>query len=672
MKQRFLCGGVISGLALCWAALSGCSDTVEDQSSSVISLTPAQHAIAGLEGYALRTQQHDSGDLVFASSEQRGLAIFSDQGLLLASGVGDSKSVDVRVDREGEGVWTLNLDESANQLVFGRYDLSDKKYRIWEWPQQWDYALTVGCLSISPAIDSVNVWAVSEEGQAFQLALLLNDGVVQAREVRQIALGEGVLSCSVDDQNQRFYWSQEGVGVLSLNSDEEMDESRRLLAGVSPVGHLTAAPTDVQYLDGKGLLLTEMDSGQVQLLSSQGQVLQKLSFHGELPAGVTSFSGLPNKNSDGWRWWGMPEEGEGLWSGESAMVLVDAQSQRSSAAATETFIVQPLLETDSVDSFGDAADDPEIWVNRQQPQLSLVLGTDKKQGLAVYDLQGKLVQMLARGNLNNVDIRYAPGPLGEGLDVAMATNRSTHNIDLFAIDPSNRQVRFIAGELMDGSLGEPYGGCLYQSSQSEALYAFVNNKDGLFQQWEILQGPESSHKQPQIAARLVREFSLPGQPEGCVADDENALLYMGEEDFGIWFIGAEPDSGSELTLLDSVEQGYLVADVEGLSLYHDASGHGYVVVSSQGDNSYVLYDRQTHAYAGRFRVMANLSAGVDGSSETDGLAVTSANLGGDFGRGLLVVQDGRNRMPATRQNFKLVPWSEVEAKLHLQPHIADK
>ena len=58
--------------------------------------------------------------------------------------------------------------------------------------------------------------------------------------------------------------------------------------------------------------------------------------------------------------------------------------------------------------------------------------------------------------------------------------------------------------------------------------------------------------------------------------------------------------------------------------------------------------------------------GIDGVSETDGLEVTSANLGGPWSQGMLVVQDGRKRMPEATQNFKFVPWSEVARALGLE------
>ena len=73
-------------------------------------------------------------------------------------------------------------------------------------------------------------------------------------------------------------------------------------------------------------------------------------------------------------------------------------------------------------------------------------------------------------------------------------------------------------------------------------------------------------------------------------------------------------------------------------------------------------DRADPAFQGFGRV----TLGHDGASETDGLEVTSANLGGPWSQGLLVVQDGRKRMPESTQNFKLVPWADIARALGLE------
>ena len=69
---------------------------------------------------------------------------------------------------------------------------------------------------------------------------------------------------------------------------------------------------------------------------------------------------------------------------------------------------------------------------------------------------------------------------------------------------------------------------------------------------------------------------------------------------------------------------------------------------------------------GSFSVLADAARGIDGSSETDGLEVLSANLGGPYAGGIFIAQDGRNIAPQEYQNFKLVPWSSIAEALNLE------
>ena len=62
----------------------------------------------------------------------------------------------------------------------------------------------------------------------------------------------------------------------------------------------------------------------------------------------------------------------------------------------------------------------------------------------------------------------------------------------------------------------------------------------------------------------------------------------------------------------------LHADVEGLALYQ-SDKHDYLVISSQGNDSYLVVDAEPpFAVHGGFRVGLNAAAGIDGASETDG------------------------------------------------------
>ena len=57
----------------------------------------------------------------------------------------------------------------------------------------------------------------------------------------------------------------------------------------------------------------------------------------------------------------------------------------------------------------DHVDDPAIYVNMKVPSKSFVIATNKSRvggGLHLYDLQGKELDYLADGRMNNVDVRY--------------------------------------------------------------------------------------------------------------------------------------------------------------------------------------------------------------------------------------------------------------------------
>ncbi len=318
--------------------------------------------------------------------------------------------------------------------------------------------------------------------------------------------------------------------------------------------------------------------------------------------------------------------------------------------------LKPLMETVPVASSDDAADDPAIWVAPAEPGLSRILGTDKQSGLAVYNLQGELLQFLASGRLNNVDLRQSVEVDGQLHDLAVATNRTHIGMDIFGIDPESGQVTQLGSWPLD--LVEPYGLCLYRDAQN-GLQVFVNSTDGHYQQWLM-------NSVDPLRMEMLREFHLASQPEGCAADDIQHQLFVGEEGRGVWRLTTDP-AQTELVLIDEVGAGVLVADVEGMDIYRTAAGQAYLVVSSQGDFTYAVYDAQgDYGYRGSFQIAADPERGIDGAQETDGLAVSAANLGPGLEQGALVVQDGYNLQPAEKQNFKLVPWADIASALGLE------
>lgn len=321
-------------------------------------------------------------------------------------------------------------------------------------------------------------------------------------------------------------------------------------------------------------------------------------------------------------------------------------------------VVVPTLETPPVVSLDDAADDPAIWVNPADPAASRIMGTDKEFGVEVYDLDGRKLQSFPAGRTNNIDLRPLPAG-GRFVALAAASNRTANTVSLFGIDAAGT-VTWLEGQDIVTGLTEPYGLCMYRDAAG--LQVFVNDTDGRYQQWLLTLSGATGDR---VTAQRVREFAVASQPEGCVADDAQHRLFIGEEGRGVWTVDAPHDQPAELQLIHAVDRRVLTADVEGMSLYLTDTG-GWLVVSSQGSHSYAVFDRlPPFTFRGHFQVHDNVAAGVDGSQETDGLDVSSAALGSRFPQGLLVVQDGFNTDPVAAQNFKYISWADVAAALNL-------
>lgn len=96
-------------------------------------------------------------------------------------------------------------------------------------------------------------------------------------------------------------------------------------------------------------------------------------------------------------------------------------------------------------------------------------------------------------------------------------------------------------------------------------------------------------------------------------------------------------------------------DIEGLTLYYGADGNGYLIASSQGSDSYAIYDREgNNAYLTSFNIADG--ALTDGTSVTDGIDVLGFGLGEQFPYGIFIAQDDSNinNGKELNQNFKVV------------------
>ncbi|MNS76692.1 3-phytase precursor [compost metagenome] len=331
---------------------------------------------------------------------------------------------------------------------------------------------------------------------------------------------------------------------------------------------------------------------------------------------------------------------------------------RDAKDAIPTFTVKAQGETEAVDSKSgeDAADDPAIWLDPQNPAGSKLVATNKAGGILVYDMNGKQLQSYPVGKMNNIDLRYDFPLGGQKVDIVAATNRTTNTIDVFAISGATGELKNVVAEPIKSKMGEVYGFSLYHSLKTGKFYALVLGKKGEFEQYEL-----TDNGNGKIAGKLVREFHLSSQSEGMVADDEYGNIYIAEEDVAIWKYDAEPDGSSQpKSKVDIADGRRLQDDIEGLTLYYGKDGSGYLIASSQGSNSYAIYNRSgDNAYISNFTIGDGDQ--IDGTSETDGIDVLGVSLGDKYPNGAFVSQDDSNMQNGKKlnQNFKMVSWDQI-------------
>ncbi|KUM54537.1 phytase [Rheinheimera sp. EpRS3] len=502
------------------------------------------------------------------------------------------------------------------------------------------------CFYHSSENQQLSLFLLGGRGGADQLLLQQQQQwLAQPVVIRELNVPYDSTACAVDQTAGALYIAEADRAIWRYQAEPEADEGRSLVQVNKPFGALQGEVKALRVLSDGSVLALEEEPARLLHINSDGQIAQAVKV-----AVLAEASGLAvsvqNNTATAYI---SSEDAEAVQ--QLSLTLPPANERSPKAAITQ---LQPTLQTEAASQRGDVMDDPAVWHHPTRPELSLLLGTDKRAGLDAYNMQGKRVQQLSVGRLNNVDVRYGLQWQGAPHDIAAASLRDDNSLQLFAIDNSGKLHN--AGNVTT-SMSEIYGLCMYHSAQNNKHYVFVNDKSGLIEQYRIDTAGTGWQ------GTLVRSLQVPSQPEGCVADDKRGVLFVGEEDEAIWRFAAEADAATTGEAVIRVDGEQLVDDIEGIALA-EHNGSSYLLVSSQGNDSYLVFDA-TAPYAQRlhFRISTNPQLGIDGASETDGLEVTTRSLGPGFEQGALIVQDGRNRMPEQGQNLKLVPWQHILQQL---------
>jgi len=619
---------------------------------------------------------------IVATAALGGLEVYDLTGKRVGSTpAGEVAAVDVAYDVAlgGRKATVLAaIDTTTNSLRL--FSMTDARLQeVGARPLPLGFAAEGICLFRNSLDNALYAFIVGDGGEVDQQILFSTaGGKLDARQMRRITLPSTLKQCAADSRGH-VYVSEESVGVWRFNADPEVDVSARIV-DAPRLGHIEDESGGVAVYEGgdrKWLLASDTSTGRINVYDRSKKDAFLGAFKVAAPGsgeaiaepGPLFATGAASPSFPKGMLLVTDEDGSNYKavSMEEVAKAIDLElggkAAQDKAATPKVVAVTALVETVPANSYGDAADDPAIWANPVDPSKSLVVATDKKAGLYLYDMQGKVVQFLADGKMNNVDLREDFELGGKKVVLVTASNRTDDSIAIYTLDTEKRELVDVADGAQPTGLDDPYGVCMYRNPQDQRTYVFINGDDTRKRQWELVAGANG-----RVRAKLVRDMNFDSQTEGCVADDETGALYVDEEDVALWRMSAGATGGDSKIAVQKIADNPAVKnDFEGLGIYDLGGGRGYIVVSSQGNDSYAVYRREgKQEYLGSFAVVADPLRGIDGISETDGLEITSRNLGPGFEHGAMIAQDGRNVMPVENQNYKYVPWESIARALKLE------
>ena len=354
-----------------------------------------------------------------------------------------------------------------------------------------------------------------------------------------------------------------------------------------------------------------------------------------------------------------------------AAVLCASTCRRADTAgpppASATALVASVTPARASATLAHDPDDPAIWVHPTAPERSLVLGTVKVQapagGVAVFGLDGALRQLVTGiDRPNNIDVEYGFAFGGRAIDIAVVTERYQRRLRVFAIAPDGSGISELGTvPVLEGQAGEagaPMGIGLYRRPRDGAVFAIVAPKtgpaDGYL--WQYRLQDAGGGKLSAVAVRRFGRFSGRGEIEAVAVDDEAGRVYYADEANGLHKWHADPDHLDAAKELAHFAREGFSGDREGIAIYAGRDGTGYILATDQlpVNSGYHLYRRETADYAA-VRVFSG------GADSTDGIDVTSRDLGPEYPGGLFVAMNSRAR------NFLFYRWSDIQAAIDSRP-----
>lgn len=506
------------------------------------------------------------------------------------------------------------------------------------------------------------------ENYLWQYRLQMGEtGKIEATKVREFGRFSGqkeIEAIAVDDELGYVYYSDEGVGIRKYYADPDMGNEELAFFGKEDFALDHEGISIYRTDSGEGyIIVSDQGANRFRIFNRQGT---KESPHDHKLVKVVDVSALDSDGSEVTNASLGDKFPKGLFvvmstdktfhyygwediAGDDLIIAPDGVPDHTKNAIHPKVITEKVVHD---------SDDPAIWINKDDPSKSIIIGTDKDidGGLYAFDLQGKIIKDKTVKGLqrpNNVDIEYGLKLGNKYVDIAVTTERFRNQLRIFSL-PDMKAID--GGGLpvfTDRELKDPMGIALYKNPTDGIIYAIVGPKDGphdnYLAQYRLDDGGNGNVKLTKV--RDFGKYSKVKEIESIAVDDELGYIYYSDEIYGIRKYYADPAKGNEeLAVFGQDDFG---RDMEGISIYDLGNGKGYILVSDQQRNKFNIYPREGSASNPNSH---NLIKVVELMTvESDGSDVTSVNLGELFPNGLFVAM-------STDKTFQFYDWRDIAGK----------
>ena len=506
------------------------------------------------------------------------------------------------------------------------------------------------------------------DGYLWQYRLIGNDdGTLGASKVRAFGTYSGkkeIEAIAVDDEYGYVYYSDEMIGIRKYHADPDQGNDQLALFGEEGFANDHEGISIYQTDLGTGyIIVSDQQANRFQLFSREGT---KENFHDHKLVKIVDVSAIDSDGSDVTNASLGSLFPRGLFvamsndrtfhfyawedvAGEDLIIAPNGIAEHTKDAIQPKYVTEQVVYD---------TDDPAIWINKEEPSKSLIIGTDKEVGggLYVYDLQGKIIEdkkVLGLGRPNNVDIAYGLKLDGKSIDIAVTTERANDQVRVFSVPDmqpiDNGGISVFDGEEEKG----PMGVALFTNSNG-VIYVIIGRKDGpstnYLWQYKIEDGGRGNVKFTKV--REFGNYSGIKEIEAIAVDNELGYVYYSDEIFGIRKYYADPSKGNEeLAVFGTGDFG---RDIEGISIYKETDKTGYVLVSDQQRGIFNVYPREGSADdSNKHQLIKSVELMT---MESDGSDVTSINLGEEFPKGIFVGM-------STDRTFQIYDWRDIARQI---------